>query len=140
MTVGASWDRSLIERWGKAMGKEFYDKGANVQLGPGLNIARVPTNGRNFEYLSGADPYLGEQLVQPLVKGIQSQGIIANAKHWVENNQETNRDTVSANIDERTRYELYYQPFMGAVEAEVGSFMCSYNKIMTFGHVRTLRH
>lgn len=111
------------------MGDEFYRKGANIQLGPGLNLARVPLNGRNFEYLSGEDPYLGYTLAQPLIKGIQSQGVIANAKHWVENNQETDRSTVSANVDERTRHELYYLPFYGAVEAGVGSFMCSYNKI-----------
>lgn len=58
-----------------------------MQLGPGLCLARVPRNGRNFEYLSGEDPYLGYTLVQPAVKGIQSQGVIANAKHWVLNNQ-----------------------------------------------------
>ena len=55
------------------MGKEFYDKGANVQLGPGLCLARVPRNGRNFEYVSGEDPYLGFRMVQPLVHGIQNQ-------------------------------------------------------------------
>lgn len=54
---------------------------------------------------------------------------MANAKHWVENNQETNRDIASSNVDERTRHEMYYVPFQGAVEAGVGSFMCSYNKI-----------
>ncbi len=72
---------------------------------------------------SGEDPYLGYVLVQPAVAGIQSQGVIANAKHYVLNNQETNRVSVSDNADERTRFELYYQPFMGAVEAGVGSFM-----------------
>ena len=54
---------------------------------------------------------------------------MANAKHWVQNNQEANRDIVSENVDERTRHELYYVPFAGAIEAGVGSFMCSYNKI-----------
>jgi beta-glucosidase len=68
-------------------------------------------------------------MVQPVVNGIQSKGIIANAKHWVENNQETDRDTVSENVDERTRHEIYYPPFQGAVEAKVGSFMCAYNKV-----------
>lgn len=132
LTVANSWDLDLFRRWGEAMGDEFFRKGANVQLGPGVNLARVPKNGRNFEYISGEDPYLGYRLVQPLVQGIQSQGVIANAKHWVENNQETNRDTVSENVDERTRHELYYQPFYGAVEAGVGSFMCSYNKVNGF--------
>ncbi len=67
--------------------------------------------------------------MKPVVTGIQSQGVIANAKHWVENNQETDRSTVSAEVGERTRHELYYLPFWGAVEAGVGSFMCSYNKV-----------
>jgi beta-glucosidase len=129
MTVGATWDEELMMEWGKAMGAEFYGKGANILLGPGVNIARVPQNGRNFEYISGEDPYLGYTMVQPLVKGIQSQKVMANAKHFVLNNQETNRDTVSDDADERTRFELYYQPFLGAIEAGVGSFMCSYNKV-----------
>lgn len=129
LTVAATWDVELSWQWGVAMGREFYGKGANVQLGPGLNLARVPLNGRNFEYMSGGDPVLGYTMVKPLIAGIQSEGVIANAKHWVENNQETDRDTVSANVDERTRHELYYQPFEGAIEAGVGSFMCSYNKV-----------
>ena len=129
LTVAATWDLNLCAKWGEAMGEEFYGKGSNVQLGPGMNIARVPLNGRNFEYMSGGDSYLGYKLVQPVIKGIQSKGVIANAKHWVENNQEIDRDTVSENVDERTRHELYYRPFAGAVEAGVGSFMCSYNKI-----------
>eukprot|EP00965_Chrysotila_dentata_P251013 6209781-Pleurochrysis_carterae.AAC.1 len=69
------------------MGVEFFGKGANVQLGPGLNVARVPRNGRNFEYLSGEDPFLGATLVPAVVHGIQNQSVIANAKHWVNNNQ-----------------------------------------------------
>ena len=63
------------------------------------------------------------------VAGMQENGVIANAKHWVQNEQETDRDKVSANVDERTQYEMYYQPFYGAIEAEVGSVMCSYNKV-----------
>ena len=63
------------------MGKEFFDKGSNVQLGPGVCLARVPRNGRNFEYISGEDPHLGSVMVQPAIEGIQSQGVVANAKH-----------------------------------------------------------
>jgi beta-glucosidase len=62
-----------------------------VQLGPGVNVARVPRNGRNFEYMSGEDPHLGYTLVQPAVSGIQSQGVIADAKHYVLNNQARGR-------------------------------------------------
>ena len=66
--------------WGNAMGKEFIDKGSNVQLGPGMCVARVPRNGRNFEYISGEDPYLGSELVGPVIEAIQSHGVIANAR------------------------------------------------------------
>lgn len=65
------------------MGYEFVSKGANVQLGPGMNLARVPTGGRNFEYMSGEDPVLGAAMVGPTVRGIQSNGIIATAKHYI---------------------------------------------------------
>ena len=129
LTMAASWDVEAMHEWGVGMGKEFFAKGSNVQLGPGLCVARVPRNGRNFEYLSGEDPYLGYHLVQPVIRGIQSQTVIANAKHWVLNNQETNRNAVYEIADERTRFELYYPPFKGAIEAEVGSVMCSYNKV-----------
>lgn len=111
------------------MGTEFYNKGADVQLGPGVNVARVPVNGRNFEYLSGEDPYLGYVLVQGAVNGIQDQGVMANAKHYVDNSQELERFTVSEHIDERTQHEIYYPPFEGTIEAGVGSFMCSYNRV-----------
>eukprot|EP00055_Hartaetosiga_balthica_P011579 m.53075 g.53075 ORF g.53075 m.53075 type:complete len:739 (-) comp7652_c0_seq1:124-2340(-) len=129
LTVAATFNQSAMFAWGEAMGEEFYNKGANVQLGPGMCLARVPVNGRNFEYLAGEDPFLGYTLSQPTIKGIQSKGVIANAKHYVNNNQETNRGSVSENVDERTRFEMYYPPFEGAIEADVGSFMCSYNKI-----------
>ncbi|KAL1514999.1 hypothetical protein AB1Y20_004070 [Prymnesium parvum] len=104
LAIAATFDVDASSAWGLAMGDEFYRKGANVLLGPGVCVARVPQNGRNFEYLSGEDPYLGYTLVQPAVAGIQSQGVIANAKHWVNNNQETNRTIVSAVVDERTQF------------------------------------
>jgi len=129
LTVGATWDRSLVSAWGTAMAREFYGKGANVLLGPGLCVSRVPNNGRNFEYISGEDPYLGWALAQPLVKGIQSQNVIANAKHYIMNNQESNRHGDTAVVDERTRFEIYYPPFEGAIDAGIGSAMCSYNLI-----------
>ena len=109
LAVAASWDESAVKAWGAAMGSEFRAKGANVQLGPGVCLARVPTNGRNFEYLSGEDPFLGYILAGAAVRGIQSQGVIANAKHWVNNNQETNRTTVNEIVDERTRFEVSWQ-------------------------------
>jgi beta-glucosidase len=107
----------------QAMGEEFAAKGSNVQLGPGLNVARVPLNGRNFEYLSGEDPFLGSFMVPKVVEGIQGQGVVANAKHFVQNNQETNRGSYVAQVDERAQFELYMPPFEAAVKAGVGSFM-----------------
>jgi len=129
LSIAASWDPEIARLWGQTMGEEFLGKGSNVQLGPGLCVARVPYNGRNFEYMSGEDPHLGYVLGQPAIEGIQSTGVIANAKHWVVNSQETNRTTQSAEVDERTLREIYYPPFEGAIKAGVGSFMCSYNKI-----------
>eukprot|EP00937_MAST-01D_sp_MAST-1D-sp2_P002356 g2356.t1 len=127
--ISATFSKTTARAWGAAMGSEFFAKGANVQLGPGMCVARVPRNGRNFEYLSGEDPQLGTSMVPPVIDGIQSQHVIANAKHYVNNNQETNRRGVSANVDERTEFEIYYPPFEAAARAGVGSVMCSYNKI-----------
>jgi len=129
LAAGSTWDVSMVQALGEAMGEEFYNKGSNVLLGPGVNLARVPLNGRNFEYMSGGDPFLGYILVQPFVKGVQSKKVIATVKHYVLNNQEIDRDLASMNADERSVFEMYYPPFLGAVEAGVGSFMCSYNKI-----------
>jgi beta-glucosidase len=129
-TVGFTWDLSLIYSYGQAMGEEFIGKGANVFLGPGLNVARVPLNGRNFEYISGGDPYLGASFARPLIEGVQSnKGLIANAKHFIFNNQEIDRTTDSSIVSEKAKWEIFYPPFQGAVDAKVGSFMCSYNKI-----------
>lgn len=147
LSVAASWDADLLYRWGAAMGEEFKAKGANVQLGPGIGIARVPQAGRNFEYLCGEDPFVGAVMAEQVVKGIQDQGVIANAKHWVNNEIEESRDTVSANVDERTRYEIYYPPFQGAIDAGVLSVMCSYNRVNdvhacqnpeTLGHLKSM--
>ena len=69
-----------MRQWGAAVGQEFWRKGSNVQLGPGLCVARVPVNGRAFEYLSGEDPHLGQTLAKATVEGIQSQHVMANAK------------------------------------------------------------
>ena len=71
INVAATFDVGIAEEWGEAMGIEFAAKGSNVQLGPGLNVARVPVNGRNFEYLSGEDPFLGAHLVPGVIHGIQ---------------------------------------------------------------------
>jgi beta-glucosidase len=129
LTVATTWDKDLAYRWAEAMSSEFKTKGANMQLAPGIGIARVPTAGRNFEYLCGEEPYLGAGIVESVVKGIQDQGIIANAKHWINNEIEDHRMLVNAEVSEKVRFELYYPPFQAAIDAGVLSVMCSYNKI-----------
>lgn len=129
LTIAATFDQELAGEWGAAMGAEFFAKGTNVQLGPDLNVARVPSGGRNFESLSGEDPFLGYTLSQPVVRGIQGNHVLAVAKHWILNNQETDRFSDDAVVDERTRHELYYPPFEGAVSAGVAAVMCSYNRV-----------
>lgn len=133
LTVAASWDPLAVRSWGEAMGAEFFTKGANVQLGPGVCLARVAYDGRNFEYTSGEDPYLGAAMAGPAVEGIQSRKVIATVKHFVDNSQETARTTVTEVVDERTQFELYYPPFEAAAAAGSGAAMCSYNKIQTQG-------
>jgi len=134
LTLAHSFDPTLFAQMGKGLGEEFYGKGANVQFGPGVNLARLPWGGRSFEYLSGEDPFLGYTLVQPIVKGIQSQGVIANAKHYIDNQNEGSpnggdRHRSSAYIDERTQMEMYFPVYEGAVEAGVASVMCANNMV-----------
>lgn len=125
----ASWDRPLQRRFGEALGWEAWHKGINVMLAPGVNIARVPMNGRNFEY-AGEDPYLAGQTAVEVVRGIQSQNVVATVKHLAANNQEIERMTGSSDIDERTLHEIYLPAFEAAVkQGDVGSVMCSYNKV-----------
>ena len=136
LTVAHTFDVDSFAEYGVALGVEFSGKGANCQFGPGLNLARIPSGGRSFEYLSGEDPFLGATLVKPIVKGIQSQGVIANAKHFIANSQEGmqpgaegDRHTSSMVVDERTMMEMYFPTFEGAVEAGVLSFMCANNLV-----------
>lgn len=128
LTVVATWDLDLMYQFGAAMGAEQRLKGSNIMLGPMINIARIPTGGRNFESF-GEDPYLTSQMVAQSVTGIQSNHIMACAKHYVDNNQEFNRTTVSENVPQRAQWEIYYPGFKAAVDAGVVSIMCSYNRI-----------
>ena len=125
LAVGATWDRELTYAYARALGEEFRAKGANVILGPGLNLGRVARNGRAAEYMSGEDPNLGAVLGGEYVRGVQSAGVAAVAKHFVANTQETDRDTVNSVIRERALREVYYLPFEAAVHAGVASIMCS---------------
>ena len=129
LAVAAGWDAGNAVAFGAAMGVEFAAKGCGMMLGPALNVARLPTCGRNFEYLSGEDGALGAVMAAAVVSGVQSKGVIANAKHYVNNNQEFARGSVDAVVDERTHVEIYLPPFEAAVDAGVGSIMCSYNRL-----------
>ena len=88
LAMAATWDPTAVQDWAVAVGQEFHGKGANVILGPGVQVQRVARCGRSFEYLSGDDPYLGAVLSRAYVHGVQSQGVMAIMKHWVFNSQE----------------------------------------------------
>jgi beta-glucosidase len=125
----ATWNRSLCYEFGKALAAEVRDIGGHMILGPGVNIIRTPMCGRNFEYQT-EDPYLNKELAVQVIKGIQSERIAACVKHYICNNQETNRYKYSAELSRRALEEIYYPAFKGALkEANVLSVMGAYNKI-----------
>lgn len=126
LTVASTWNVSAMAAFGAAMGKEQFAKGANIMLGPGVNLARIPWGGRNFEYL-GEDPLLASRLVAAEVTGVQSANISACVKHLIGNNQEYNRAGVDVHMPRRVYMEAYIQPFLAAIDAGVSAAMCSYN-------------
>jgi len=128
INAATTWDRDLIHARSVAMGQEYRGKGVNIALTPMMNLARVAKGGRNWEGF-GADPYLTSQCAVQSILGVQSQGVMANAKHFIANEQEHYRTTSSSNVDDRTAHELYALPFLHSVRAGVGSFMCSYNLV-----------
>jgi beta-glucosidase len=129
VALAASWDRELAHRIGEGLGKDARARSVNFLLGPGVNIARSPIAGRNFEYLS-EDPFLNAQLDVPFIEGVQSQGVIATVKHYAVNSQEYNRHNVSSDVDERTMREIYLPAFEAAVtKGHVDAVMNSYNLI-----------
>lgn len=129
LAMAATFDPEIVHSFGIALGEEFAAKGANAILGPSINVHRVARNGRNFEYISGEDPYLGARLTEAYVLGVQSRGVMAVLKHWVFNSQETHRTSESSVVDSKTSWELYYPPFEAGIAAGASGVMCSYNKI-----------
>jgi beta-glucosidase len=127
--LAATWNPQLAERVGTEIGRDARAKGVHFLLGPGVNIYRSPTNGRNFEYF-GEDPFLAARIVVGYVKGVQSQGVSATVKHFAANNSEFDRHNTDSVVDERTLREIYLPAFEAAVrEARVGAMMDSYNLV-----------
>ncbi|TPX66882.1 hypothetical protein SpCBS45565_g04171 [Spizellomyces sp. 'palustris'] len=128
INVAATFDKDLMEQHGQLLGKEFRQKGVNIALAPAMNLARTPEGGRNWEG-QGADPYLAAISASLQIKGIQSQGVIATAKHFIGNEQEHAREKSSSDIDDRTLHEIYLPPFEASIKAGVGAIMCAYNLV-----------
>lgn len=138
ITVGATWNKDLMYKRGRGLGLEHRLKGVNVMLGPCMNaFGRMPGGGRAWEGF-GPDPVLQGVAAAQTIKGIQDEGVMATAKHFIANEQEHFRQenewkgakfAISSNIDDRTLHELYLWPFADSVRAGVASVMCSYNMV-----------
>ncbi|CAF2092400.1 unnamed protein product [Rotaria magnacalcarata] len=135
--IAATWDRDLFYQRAAAIGQEFRGKGVHFALGPMMNIDRNALHGRNWEGF-GADPYLTGENSYYYVQGLQDQGVVATAKHYICNEQESNRtyhpkigpsQGYSANLDDKTMHEIYLWPFAESVAAGAGSVMCAYNQV-----------
>lgn len=141
VAAAATWDRKVLYERGYAMGREFRAKGANIALSPVAGpLGRSAYSGRNWEGFA-ADPYLTGVAMEETIKGHQDAGVQATPKHFIGNEQETQRnpnydadgnivqEAVSSNIDDRTIHELYLWPFANAVKANAASMMCSYQRL-----------
>jgi beta-glucosidase len=129
LSLAATWDLDASKEYGVIAGSESADLGNTLLEAPDINIARIPQNGRTFEAY-GEDPFLVGRLAVANIQGIQSQGIIANVKHFAANNQETSRTSIDAQVDERTLREIYLPAFEASVkEGHVASIMGAYNKL-----------
>ena len=125
----ATWNTSLMEELGGALAREAIALGVDVILGPGINMKRTPLCGRNFEYFS-EDPYLSGALAAAYVQAVQGAGVGTSLKHFAANNQEYQRFSISADVDERTLREIYLPAFEKVVkEARPWTVMCAYNRI-----------
>lgn len=128
IAAASSWDVDLMNAFGRVLGHEQWIKGTNVALAPSIDVVRVPEWGRTFESY-GEDPYLNARMAVAEIKGIQSEGPIADANMYVTMNQEDNRFQEDSRVDDRTLHEIYLPPFAAAVRlADVGTFMCAYVK------------
>ena len=126
--LASTWNRDLSAAYGNALSEEFAFRGKDILLGPGVNIQRTPLNGRAFEYM-GEDPFLAGEMVVPYIQSAQANGVACCLKHFVLNDQETDRFGVNVKVSERALNEIYLAPFKRAVDkAHVWTIMGSYNK------------
>ena len=127
--LAATWDVALIHKMGEALAEECIALNVDVVLGPGVNMKRSPLGGRNFEYFS-EDPFLAGEMAVGFIEGVQSKGVGTSLKHFAVNNQEYQRFSISAEVDERTLREIYLPAFEAAVKrAQPWTVMCAYNKV-----------
>ena len=130
--LASTWDVNLLRKMGSALAEEAIALNVDVLLGPGNNMKRSPLGGRNFEYFS-EDPYLAGELAVSLIDGIQGKGVGTSLKHYAANNQEFQRFSIDAQVDERTLREIYLPAFEKAVKkAKPWTVMCCYNKVNGF--------
>ncbi|MDR0547069.1 MAG: glycoside hydrolase family 3 C-terminal domain-containing protein [Dysgonamonadaceae bacterium] len=126
--LAATWNPSMAAVYGKAIGEEARYRNKNVLLGPGVNIYRVPLNGRNFEYM-GEDPYLASQMVVPYIQEVQKNHVAACVKHYALNNQEIDRGHINVIVSDRALHEIYLPAFKAAVQkGGAWAIMGAYNQ------------
>ncbi len=126
--LAATWNADMAYTFGNSLGQEMRARDKDMLLSPAINIVRTPLGGRTYEYMS-EDPFLNKKIAVPLIVGLQDNDVMACVKHYAANNQETNRDFVDVQIDERTLREIYLPAFEAAVkEGHAYSVMGAYNK------------
>ena len=129
LAAASSWDLDAAYQYGALIGRELRAQGYNMSLGGGVNLTREPRNGRTFEYL-GEDPILAGRMVAAVIKGEQDQHVIGDIKHYALNDQESGRNAVNVNIDQRAMRESDLLAFeIGVREGNPGAVMCSYNRV-----------
>lgn len=127
--MASTWNVDLISKVGEAIAEECIALEVDVVLGPGVNMKRTPLCGRNFEYYS-EDPYHAGEIAVSFIKGVQNKGVGTSLKHFAANNQEYQRATINAAIDERTLREIYLPAFEAAIKkAKPWTVMCAYNRL-----------
>ena len=125
----SSWDLNAAYEYGALIGRELRAQGYNMTLGGGVNLTREPRNGRTFEY-QGEDPVLAGKMVAAVMRGLQAQHVIGDIKHYALNDQESGRNAVNVNIDQRAARESDLLAFeIGIAESNPAAVMCSYNRL-----------